>query len=269
MAGRFFTDLLGSRKILSQIMGLYQDCRVSRRQLVAFIDEMNINMEEAERENPEMYRSFNDFFTRKLKPEARPLAADPEELISPADGRLLAYEKIKGDHLLQVKGKLFSLAELLKNSERASRFKNGSAVVVRLNPSDYHRFHFPADGIPEEPMAVKGRYYSVNPLSLHMTERVYNRNRREVTYIHSLEYGMIAMVEVGAALVGTIVQTYTPGMPMARGAEKGYFQFGGSTVIILVEPDKITLDRELLDNTKDGYETLVKMGETVGSIKKS
>jgi phosphatidylserine decarboxylase len=265
--GRAFTGLLGSRKFLSVLVGIYQNSRFSQRQLKDFIQEMKINLEEADREKPEMYHSFNDFFTRRLKPGTRIITANPDRLISPADGRVLAYQSINPDQVLQVKGKSFSLAELLRDPETAQRFNNGCAVIIRLNPSDYHRFHFPVDGIPREPVAVKGRYFSVNPLSLMITDRVYCRNKRHLTTIDSLDFGHMIMVEVGAALVGSIVQTFLPDASVMRGTEKGYFQFGGSTVLLLMEPGQVELDMDILHNTEEGYETLIKMGEGIGTKK--
>ncbi|MDW7671310.1 MAG: archaetidylserine decarboxylase [Bacillota bacterium] len=264
-AGRTFTGLLGSRKILSVLVGFYQNSRFSRRRLNNFIQEMEINLEEADREKPEMYHSFNDFFARRLKPGARIISANPDRLISPADGRILAYQSVNPGQLWQIKGKSFSLAELLRDSETAKRYKNGCAVIIRLNPSDYHRFHFPVDGIPHEPVVAKGRYFSVNPLSLMMTDRVYCRNKRHLTTIDSLDFGQMVMVEVGAALVGSIVQTFLPEAPVMRGTEKGYFQFGGSTVLLLIQPGQVELDLDLLNNTEEGYETLIKMGEGIGT----
>ena len=262
--GKLFTGLVGSRKVFSMLIGFIQDFRFSRRHVINFINEMDINLEEAERESATEYQSFNDFFTRKLKPSSRPVNQDPQVLISPADGRLLAYDTVKAGHLLQVKGSTFSIKKLLNNTQLAAKYEGGSAVIMRLNPTDYHRFHFPADGVPHRSISIRGSYYSVNPIILSHTEQVFCRNRREVTLFESRIFGIIAIIEVGAALVGSIKQTYRPNQPALRGTEKGYFQFGGSTIIMLFEPGKVKLDDDLIHNSGEGYETLVKMGEGIG-----
>jgi phosphatidylserine decarboxylase len=262
--GKLFTGLLGSRKCFSVLIGFVQDLRFSRRHVINFIEEMDINLKEAQRESAEEYQSFNDFFTRKLKPSSRPVDKDPHALISPADGRLLAYGTVKAGQLLQVKGMWFPIKKLLNNAQLADRYEGGSAVIMRLNPTDYHRFHFPADGLPHQPKSIRGSYYSVNPIVLSHTEQVFCRNRREITLLESRLFGIIAIIEVGAALVGSIRQTYRPNQPVLRGAEKGYFQFGGSTILMLFEPGKVKLDDDLVHNSGEGYETLVKMGERIG-----
>jgi phosphatidylserine decarboxylase len=151
VSGKLFTRLLGKQKFFSVVIGKYQDMRFSRRQTADFVREMEINLDEALRENLEEYHSFNDFFTRKLKPESRPVSPDPGHLAAPADGRLLAYASIESGQLFQIKGKQFSIASLLRDQKLAYRFEGGPAVVVRLNPSDYHRFHFRQTVLPVKP----------------------------------------------------------------------------------------------------------------------
>ncbi len=262
--GKLFTGLVGSRKGFTALVGFIQDLRFSRRHVINFVDEMDIDLSEAQRESAADYQSFNDFFTRKLKPSSRPVNQGPHVLVSPADGRLLAYELVNADHLLKVKGLLFSIKELLNNTQLAARYEGGSVVIIRLNPTDYHRFHFPTDGVPYQATSIRGSYYSVNPIVLSQTEQVFCRNRREITLLESSHFGMIAIIEVGAALVGSIIQTYTPNQPVSKGVEKGYFQFGGSTIIMLFESGKVKLDDDLSRNSQEGYETLVKMGEGIG-----
>jgi len=260
-------DMVGSRKMLSSLMGFYQSSPLSKSQIHRFVETMGINMEEAEWSRVSDYKSFNDFFSRKLKPGARVTDANDEVVISPADGRILAYQNLKEYQMLQIKGKTFSVKELLVDSALAALFKNGSCIVVRLNPSDYHRFHFPVTCTPERHKEIKGRYYSVNPMSLMCVDKVYCKNVRQISILKSVKHGMIAMVEVGAAMVGSVKQTYKPDSEVKKGEEKGFFQFGGSTVILLFQPDRITLDSDLVENTVSGHETLVKMGESIGKAK--
>ncbi|SMP44793.1 phosphatidylserine decarboxylase [Anoxynatronum buryatiense] len=265
-AGNRLMTMLLNRKWFSSLAGVVQDRRFSRKRVAAFIREMNIDLSEADRETPEAYCSFNDFFTRQLKPEARPVHSSQHRLVSPADGRLLAYQSIRNLQMLQIKGQSFTISDLLQNEQQAEMFKNGSAIVIRLSPVDYHRFHFPCDGIPGPARTIKGRYDSVNPVALKAQPGIYCRNRRDVTMMKTLEAGNMAFIEVGATLVGSICQTYSAGMPVSKGMEKGYFQFGGSTVILLFENGKIKIDDDLLNNTEAGYETLVKMGEAIADI---
>lgn len=262
--GRIVMDKFGSRRITSSLMGHYQNASVSRRGISGFVQQMEIDMEEAERPGVSDYHSFNDFFARKLKPEARVIDAGENVVASPVDGRILAYQNLEAYQVLQVKGKYFSIKDLLGDATEAKKFENGSCIVARLNPSDYHRFHFPVACVPSKHQVIHGRYYSVNPLSLARVDEVYCKNVRHITYLMNEVNGRIAMIEVGATLVGSVVQTYQADHFVKKGGEKGFFQFGGSTVILLFQPGRIRLDEDLVDNTIVGFETLVQMGEPVG-----
>lgn len=265
--GRTFMEVIGSRKLLSTLMGFYQNSALSKNQIHKFVETMEINLDEAERSQASDYKSFNDFFSRKLRPGVRTMDANDTVVVSPADGRVLAYQNLEEYQMLQIKGKPFSIKELLADSSTATLFKNGCCVVVRLNPSDYHRFHFPVTCIPARHKEISGRYFSVNPISLKCVDNVYCKNMRHISYLNNGKSGLIAMVEVGAAMVGSVMQTYQPDSQVKKGAEKGFFQFGGSTVILLFQPDHIILDADLIANTREGYETLVKMGESIGKVK--
>lgn len=264
--GRVIMEAIGSRKMLSTLMGFYQNSTFSKKQIHRFVETMEIKLDEAERPKVSDYKSFNDFFSRKLNPGARTMDANDSVVISPADGRVLAYPKLEEYQMLQIKGKSFSIMELLADSTDANIFKNGCCVVVRLNPSDYHRFHFPVTCIPGKHKEIKGRYYSVNPVSLMYVDEVYCKNVRHICYLKGGKLGRFAMVEVGASLVGSVVQTYQPDSQVKKGEEKGFFQFGGSTVIMLFQPGHIILDADLIANTMDGYETLLKMGDSIGKV---
>jgi len=264
-SGGFFMELLGKYKGLSWLYGAVQKATFTKLKIKPFIDQLRINMDEALLEKPEEYSSFNDFFTRQLKPGSRMIDKNPTTVVSPADGRILVYPIIENGQLIQVKGKTSSISAILGSDELADPFVGGSAAVIRLAPSDYHRFHFPVDGIPVKASLIKGNYYSVNPCALKKVEHVYSQNKRMVTMIHSFKLGKIGMVEVGATMVGSIVQTYYPGAPVSKGTEKGYFQFGGSTVLLLFRPGTIRWHSDLIENTERGLETLVKMGESIAN----
>jgi phosphatidylserine decarboxylase len=266
--GKTLLEYFLKRRLLSSLLGFLYSLPFSKRKIANFAREMEIDLAEADQENPEDYKNFNEFFIRSLKEGARPVSKEPSHLVSPADGRMLAYENINIHQLLQVKGQEYSLEELLQSSKLAGKFQNGVCIIVRLNPSDYHRFHFPDSGIPGSFKRVPGSYYSVNPMALKKIPKVYCRNKRELSQFDADNFGEIVFVEVGATCVGSIVQTYTPGEPVGKGQEKGYFKFGGSTVILFIKHGVVQLDEDILHNSRMFLETKVKMGEKIGVKKK-
>lgn len=265
LIGKSLLELLIKRKFLNWYYGKVQDKPNSAKKIEAFAESLNIDMKEAIRENYDQYQSFNDFFAREIKPESRPVAMERQSLVSPADGRVFAYENIDVERIVQVKGFEYSLAELLGDIEQAQQFQEGVCYVVRLCPADYHRFHFCDSGIPQKTKKIKGYYYSVNPMALNKITQLYCRNKREVTLVESDNFGKIAYVEVGATAVGSIIQTYEVGKRINKGHEKGYFKFGGSTVILFFQKGTVKVDGDIIENTKSGYETKVNMGEKIGT----
>jgi phosphatidylserine decarboxylase len=208
------------------------------------------------------FNSFNDFFIRKLIPSSRPIVADRVAL--PADARYLVYQEIDQ---FEVKGKEFNLEEFLQDPVLARRYSDGSMVIARLCPSDYHRFHFPCDGTPSEARLINGPLYSVNPIALKKRISILSENKRMVTEIESTKLGTILYVEIGATSVGSIHQTYTPGEPVKKGDEKGYFEFGGSCLVLIFENGRILFDEDLVQNTKRGLETKANFGQSLGIAK--
>lgn len=163
-----------------------------------------------------------------------------------------------------VKGEVFSLAELLRDTELAVRFQRGAMVLSRLCPVDYHRFHFPVSGLATEPRLINGWLYSVNPIALRRNIRIFTENKRALTRIESPEFGTVLMLEVGATNVGSFDYTFTPNAQVAKGAEKGYFKFGGSSTITLFEPGRLRLDADLITQTAERRELYARMGEQLG-----
>lgn len=264
-AGNSLFELLIKKKLFSSIYGKLQDLKFSKRKINKFIDELAIDMAEAENENISSYSTFNEFFTRKLKPQSRPINFDKYKLISPADGKILAYENIDINKLIQVKGYEYSLRELLQDEDLANEYQYGTYIIVRLSPSDYHRFHFVDNGYIDDSKHIKGYYYSVNPISLKKFIGVYCQNKREISTFKSENFDEILHIEVGATCVGSIVQTYESNSYVKKGDEKGYFKFGGSTVIMLIKKGNVKIDEDILINTKNGYETKVNIGEKIGN----
>lgn len=261
--GKNLTELLIKKKLFSKLYGNYCDTTLSKKKIPKFIKDFNIDMTITSN-NLEDFNSFNDFFVRKLKEEARPISKDNNILISPGDGRLFAYEKISIDKLIQVKGIHYSLSELIGDDEIAKEYEGGTCLVLRLCPTDYHRFHFIDNGIPLENHFIKGNYYSVNPVALERVPKLYCQNKREWSIFKSENFGDIIHIEVGATCVGTIIQSYTPNTKVIKGQEKGYFKFGGSTTIILLKKDTVKIDEDIITQTNLGFETMVLMGESIG-----
>lgn len=264
--GQGVLEAVVKRKLFSSLYGKLMDTRQSRKMIQEFVTANGIDMEESLLPS-ESFDSFNDFFVRKLKPEKRPFSRYGGDFISPVDGRLLAYTDIDTEKLVQIKGFTYSLKELVGDLGLLERFRGGIMMVFRLCPLDYHRFHFCDSGICSRPREIRGSYYSVNPLSLSRIPRVYVENKRVFSLMRSDHFGDILHVEVGATNVGTIVQTYTPSRRFERGSEKGYFRFGGSTVILFMEKDSFSLHGDILRESAMGLETHVRFGETIGEKK--
>jgi len=255
-------SILGRVPWVSAFYGWMQKQGYSRGKIRPFIAEFGIDPDEFEL-SIEQFSSFNDFFVRKLKPEARPVDADPEGLVLPADGRYRVYERVDLATDIAVKGGHFRLDCLLNDREMARRYEGGSLVMVRLAPPDYHRFHFPASGVATVARPIRGWLYSVNPWAVQRFPQILWQNKRQVTQLSTELFGEIAMVAIGATCVGTIVETYEAG-PVVKGQEKGYFEFGGSAMVLLFEPGRVQLAGDLLANSARGLETLGHMGQLLG-----
>lgn len=254
---------IAKRKIVTSMYGDEMEKSSSADKIKPFIKEYNVDISIAQKQN---FKSFNDFFIRKLKPEARPIVADSLAVASPADGKILAYSNVsKSD--FYIKGFRFNVDSFLDNKELAKKYENGSMIVFRLAPPDYHRYHFPVSGTTSSSnIKIDGDYYSVNPLALRKKAEIFWLNKREYGVIESPIFGDVTMVEVGATMVGSMIQTYTS-TTVKKGEEKGYFKFGGSTVVLLFEKDQLKIDDDLLKNTSQGLETTIKMGERI-AVKK-
>lgn len=256
-------DLIVKKKAFSLAYGRYCDSRLSKRKVHKFMNDFKIDESEFRHEKSQ-YKSFNDFFARSLNDKARPIETSRDVLISPGDGRLLAYENIDIDNLVQIKGITYSLRELIQNNTLAEKFHNGICLILRLAPVDYHRFHFIDEGVCEKTQKIKGKYYSVNPIALSKIPKLFCQNKREYSLFHSSSFGDVLYVDIGATCVGSIIQTYTPNKKVAKGEEKGYFKFGGSTIVLFFEKNTVSIDSDIIEETEKGYECKVNMGEKIG-----
>ena len=256
LLGRTLWPVLFGSRAVSAWMGRRYDSPRSKTAIPSLASLPGCHPEEAEKPLS-AYVSFNDFFTRRLKPGARPVG---EGIVSPADGRLRLFPAADADTPFPLKGATRSLREVFDGGAPAGRY---DVAVIRLAPVDYHRFHFPCDcETPEPPRVVPGLYHSVNPVALLRHPDVYADNERQIVRCRAA-FGDFWMVDVGAFGVGTIVQTYA-GARHAKGGEKGYFQFGGSTVILVFAAGDVAFDADLLRNSAEGLETRVLCSERIG-----
>jgi phosphatidylserine decarboxylase len=250
--------LLARIPFFSRLYGWLQKKPGSRKKIEPFIKTYGIDKNEFATTK---FDSFNDFFTRKLKPACRPVVQGAHQIAMPADGRYLAYPTF--DRFF-VKGQEFDLKAFLQDPVLAHRFREGSMVIARLCPVDYHRFHFPCSGTASKPHLINGPLYSVNPIALKRWVQILSENKRVITEIETDSAGTVLYVEIGATAVGTIQQTFNPNSRVEKGQEKGYFEFGGSCLVLLFEKNRIRLDDDLVQNTKNGKETLCRFGSSLG-----
>ncbi|MBI5550426.1 MAG: phosphatidylserine decarboxylase [Desulfobacterales bacterium] len=262
--GRAITNRLLCRHPLSRLYGAIQRSGLSRGNIAAFIAQYGIDLGEAI-VPPGGFASFNDFFIRRLTPAARPVDPDPTALIAPADSRLQLFA-IENHTRLTIKGASMTLPQLLGCPALDQGFEGGQCLVFRLAPCDYHRFGYVDDGRQGPVHAIDGPLHSVSPLSLRHKPDVHATNYRHWCLVQSPRLGTLIQIEVGAMMVGSIVQNLPQGGPCRRGQEKGYFQFGGSTVIVILPPGRAVIDADIAEYSSQGIETLVRYGERVGSI---
>jgi len=227
--GKAALNLLVKRKIVSVVGGWYMDSRLSAKRIPEFVNEHHINLNECEISAIQQYKTFNTFFYRKLKQDSRPME---EGVVSPADGKILAFQSMNDIPSFFIKGAEFNLQTFLGDESRAQKYKTGAMAIVRLAPADYHRYHFPASGLASESFKINGHYYSVSPLALRGSLEIFCENKREHCTLSTEEFGDILIVDVGATMVGSIIQTYQPNSNVNKGDEKGYFAFGGSTLVV-------------------------------------
>ena len=264
-AGKLLTRLLLSRRWVSALYGWVQRLRFSRRWIRPFIERFNIDMDEA-RLRPEEFGCFDDFFAREIDLARRPIHPDPRSCVAPVDGRFLVYPSIQPDEEFPIKRSHFNLRGLLRDDTIAARYSGGTLVQGRLCPGDYHHFHFAVAGVPEASVPVAGRCYALTPYSTGPHIAVHSENYRVVTRLRTAELGLVLIVEIGGFAVSSIRQSFQPGQPVHKGAPKGCFHVGGSTVLLLFEPAVFQPDRDILDHSRQGVETYVQLGDSIGRM---
>lgn len=255
--GRLILKCISARW-LSRLAGHYMDSRLSRGLVKGFVRKNAIDLSEYEKSE---FDSFNDFFTRKIKAGRRPFDMTPDVLPSPCDGLVSAYN-IDGDTVFPVKQSSYTVDRLLNDKSVAGKFYGGVCLVVRLCVDNYHRYAYIDGGTKEENHFIKGKLHTVRPVALAKYP-VFTENCREWTLMHTDNFGDVCQCEVGAMLVGKIANR-DGASKTSRGAEKGMFLYGGSTVVLLFEKGKVALREEFFSATENGAETPVKMGECIG-----
>lgn len=256
--GRMLLRLLIAPGV-SKAAGFLLDRSFSRIFVAPFVKLSGICMDDYERRN---WKSFNDFFIRQVRPGLRPLPADKSLLAAPCDGKLTVYP-ITNDTVFHIKHTVYDLAALLEDEKLADRYRGGTCLIFRLTPDDYHRYGFPDDGEILSSRHIPGQLHTVRPIAFDRFP-VYLRNTRAYALLRTVHFGDIIQMEVGALFVGRIVNHSLAG-PFCREDEKGRFEFGGSTVVLLLEKNAVKIHPALWENTARGEETIVKKGYPLGS----
>ena len=258
--GRVILRPLSGRKV-SKAVGRFMDSKASKLLIKPFVKKNNIDLEEFYSDD---FKCFNDCFTRKIHEELRPVDRTPENLIAPCDGYLSAFH-IDTDMVMPAKQSWYTIGSLLGDRKKAARFEDGTCLVFRLTPEDYHRYIYFDSGSKTDNHFISGRLHTVRPVALKNLP-VYTENCREYTIMETKNFGTVAQIEVGAMLVGKIVNHQQAGTFM-RGHENGMFMYGGSTIILLFEKDKVELPKQIMQATWREKEIPVQMGQVIGSAK--
>ena len=245
---------------VSKLAGRYLSSAHSKWLISKFIERNEINMDIYEECD---YSSFNDFFTRKIKPDSRPVPEDLDVLISPCDCLATVYP-IQENTTFSIKNTEYTLRSLLRSPRLAKRFRGGYAYILRLTVEDYHRYLYSMSGKQSKNYHIDGTFHTVNPIANDYLP-IYKENTREYTVIHSKEFGDVLQMEVGALLVGKI-SNHKQSTVVTRGEEKGFFEYGGSTIVVLTQKGRVTPRSDLLTNSKNGYETKVLQAHPLGNL---
>ena len=246
-----------TRKWFTNTCALYMNSKLSKHRIKKFIKNNNINMDDYIVDD---FKSFDNFFTRNIKKELRPLIKDSDILISPCDSKLSVY-KIDDKVNFEIKNSKYNINDLLCDKELASEYNDGYCLVFRLCVDDYHHYHFIDDGKIISTKKIKGKFHTVRPIA-HENLKVFSENTREYNVLETTNFGKVIQMEVGALGVGKICNLDKE--EFVKGDEKGYFRFGGSTVVLIFKKDKIVLDDDILEATKNGAEVRVKLFEKIG-----
>lgn len=247
-----------THKGISKLAGAILSTKVSSALIPYFVRRNNIKVRDYEMSG---HRSFNDFFARRLSPGARNVELNPDVLISPADSKVMVYD-CDDDAEFTIKGIRYNLAELTQSKKLAEVFAGGQLLVFRLSVDDYHRYCYVDSGDKSQNYRIPGILHTVNPAACEETA-VYRENERVISMLKSENFGLVMVMEVGAMMVGKIINYEGPTY-VRKGKEKGRFEFGGSTIVLAFRRGTVEIDRDILLNSQQGLETKVSYGEKIG-----
>ncbi len=256
--GRLLLKPLTGRR-LSRLCGRMLDLPLSRLLIPGFIRHTGIDPDDFDLGQ---VRCFNDFFCRPVKAGRRPIDHAQEALIAPCDAALLAVP-IRGDTVIAVKQSRWTLGSLLRDPVLAREFEGGLCLIFRLQVSDYHRYCWFDTGRKGQNVFLPGMLHTVRPIALEDVP-VFTLNCREFVVLESEHFGRAVQAEIGALLVGRIVNLCSGPAEVRRGEEKGHFEYGGSTILLLLRAGAAELRPELSAASARGIETPVRMGERIG-----
>ena len=259
LIGRIILRILITATI-SNLVAIYMNSSLSKHRIKKFVDKNDINTFEYEDKN---YNSYNDFFTREFISSKRHINARKYIFISPCDSKLLVY-KITDDLTLNIKNSYYSIDTLIDDNI-INEYKDGYALVFRLTTDNYHRYCYIDSGTKGKNYKIKGVYHTVQPISLNHYN-FFKTNAREYTILNTNNFGKVIEVEVGALCIGRIKNNHEE-YKFKKGEEKGYFEFGGSTIVLLVKKNVLNIDDDILKNSNENIETIVKYGEKIGKAK--
>jgi len=257
VVGRIFAKFF-SLPVFSKLVGWFLSTSLSSFLIKSFVKKNKIDLGLYENRK---YNSFNDFFTRKLKSQNISVVYDESVFVSPCDSKLLCF-KIGENSEFKIKDSFYSILDLLNGNCIYRNYIGGYIMIFRLCADDYHRYIYIDNGVKEENIFVKGKLNTVRPIALEHIN-IFKKNSREYSVLHTENFGDIVQIEVGAVLVGKI-SNFHETYKFKRGEEKGMFEFGGSTIVLLVQKNIVEIDEDILENSKDNVETLVKLGEKIG-----
>jgi len=260
-----------TNKYFSKVYGAFQDMPSSHKKVRPFIEKFNIPIDDYEPgtrpalDPRDSYKTFNEFFIRRFKMGKRNFVSEPNRMAAFAEARYVGFDNINDKEVYPVKGSFLKAKDLVGNEQVAKMFEGGPLLIARLCPVDYHRYHYPDNGKVLDNFRIPGAYDSVNPFALKYKNQIFIKNERHVTILETENFGKLAYIEVGAICVGKIIQSHRWNKPFMRGEEKGYFLFGGSTVVLLGEKGKWKPSEDISSNTKKGIETYLHIGTEVAT----
>jgi phosphatidylserine decarboxylase len=260
---RSLTQWLESQPAYDWLVAALQHAPWTRRKIEPFVRKHHIDMSEFE---PVRYRSYAHFFGRKFKQGIRQFPTDPNVMGAFAEARYFGWRAVEPDMNFPIKGHSLSPETILGSTARAASFRGGPVILARLAPVDYHRVHYPDDGSTGERDRLGERNWTVNQHALRSKPDILFKNERSISILHTAHFGRMAFVEIGALTVGRVVQTHPIDRPFRRGEEKSYFAFGGSAIMVFGTPGKWLPDDDILAQTREGIETIVRLGQPVARV---